>query len=759
MTLQNADNRMTVKAALFFERLFLLMTGVYLLALCVYNATYVMPAYSFPNRMMMSRLLWVAMAVVFVKTLVCGNRSVRILFAFFTAGIYFLAYRTGRDLFLLMIPTLMIGAVGMDYHRILRVYTAVVGSFLIVTVLCALTGVIPNLVHYRSGHLRSALGIAYETDFASLVLYLVMILWLTWDQFPDGLAAALAMLSFWVSWSVAESRTSALCSLLLLFIVLLRMVIHIIRHRRCRADGKRAKFPEAFRFLPALSFLLFAAIFFIAIVLYARGGEPGITLNRLLSDRLAQTLEVWRDQGLHPFGSSYSQVGRGGSAIQPEAVYFIDSSYPLILIRYGWILFLTVAALWSGMGMRAAKASETKFLAIMTVVAFHMFSEHHFLDIQYNILVILPFATFSKPLTASGDPATEQPLQASRWATVITGCLELTTLAAAAPVVISRLRTVFGSWGMSELRGELKATVWIILLIFAAGVLCVQLCRFAVCLKSRRRFGTVGFLSVFLCVAVLIGMAAADSAEIRNAEEPYQPVLEPQSKAFEIILSAAEGKVIAEEMPELARAHFPGINRSIWGGDDLARLKKASVVVNAREDRQRFTDMKFRFTEVSPGYAVYSNDFAVIDAMKEAGYRWTAVDTITRDADLQTMAEYNDLVLTGEGTILLKDGGALRRGPYLDLYRGSYEILFTLRLLQQQKADENAVCLVQTTEYGNLNVLAEQNVERSDFADGKTAVINLSFHTTGTRNVSFNVMPAEGTEMEVISVQYRKTGR
>ena len=135
------------------------------------------------------------------------------------------------------------------------------------------------------------------------------------------------------------------------------------------------------------------------------------------------------------------------------------------------------------------------------------------------------------------------------------------------------------------------------------------------------------------------------------------------------------------------------------------------------------------------------------------------MDTITRDADLQTMAEYNDLVLTGEGTILLKDGGALRRGPYLDLYRGSYEILFTLRLLQQQKADENAVCLVQTTEYGNLNVLAEQNVERSDFADGKTAVINLSFHTTGTRNVSFNVMPAEGTEMEVISVQYRKTGR
>ena len=198
------------KSAEIIEWLFLFVTGFYLICQCIYNSTYVLPTYSFPDRPVFLVILYAAATLALGRMILTGLQTVRVVLTALTAVIFFFAYRTGRELFLLMIPVLAAGASGMEYRKVLKLYAASVGSFLAVTILCSFTGVIPNIVYSGGGRFRSSWGIAYPTDFASLVLFFVMTLWLSWERMPTALAILSALLSLWISLMIAGSRTSAL---------------------------------------------------------------------------------------------------------------------------------------------------------------------------------------------------------------------------------------------------------------------------------------------------------------------------------------------------------------------------------------------------------------------------------------------------------------------------------------------------------------------------------------------------------------------
>jgi hypothetical protein len=170
------------------EWLFLFVTGFYLICQCIYNSTYVLPTYTFPDRQAFQLILCATVFLALGRMTLTGLQSIRTVWIALTAAVFFFAYRTGRELFLLMIPALAAGTAGMDYRRVLKVYAASVGGFLAVTILCSFTGVIPNIIYADGGRFRSSWGIAYPTDFASLVLFFVMMLWLSWERMPGSLA-------------------------------------------------------------------------------------------------------------------------------------------------------------------------------------------------------------------------------------------------------------------------------------------------------------------------------------------------------------------------------------------------------------------------------------------------------------------------------------------------------------------------------------------------------------------------------------------
>lgn len=739
------------KSTVILEWLFLYVTGIYLVCQCIYQSTYVLPTYTFPGRTVFQLLLCAAAVLALAKTILTGLRNVRSILLALAAVAFFLAYRTGRELFLLMIPVLMAGTAGMDYRKALKAYAVAVGSFLAVTILCTFTGVIPNIVFAGAGRFRSSWGSAYPTDFASLVLFFVMMLWLAWEKMPNGLEGLSAALSLWVALAIAESRTSALCGLMLLVFILYHLVLS-----HCRpVKSNLSELDKGVQLLMAFSFLIFAAVYCISVLLYAKGTKIGAAFDRMFSYRLYMTLMILRDQGISAFGSNYPQIGLGGATIQAEAYYFLDSSYAMLLIRYGWVLFVTTAVLWTGMGMRAYRAGDRKLLCVMTVIAFHAMSEHHFPDVQYNILLALPFAAIplqKKPI-AREKRISERIRE--NWAAICCGAALLLTTVLMIPPGLSRLRTVFDIWGTGSTWGELRAILWCAILLLAAGTVAGTLCRLVSRLQKWQGPSRKTLAILALSLALLIGMILTDSHTISTADESGQ-ILPEKAEALERLLNSASGKVVSNEEPELMCRNYPGISRSVWYGQDLARQKNLSVIVNLKEDGIVFSRQGFQFTQISPDEAIYSNDPSAVEGLTKAGYEWTAYDAAVRDVDLTAFAEFNELETTDQGSIVLKNGQKLRHGPYLDFYTGTYRITFDLKSDTGIKPDEALGSVYVATLEGKS--LAEKAIGAESLNDDGECSVDLVFDTADIRYLQFPVFPATGQSIEVTGIHYQRIG-
>ena len=739
------------KSAVILEWLFLVTIGVYLICLCVYNSTYVLPTYTFPDRPFFRLVLCVAAVLSLGKMILSGLWNIKTGLLALTAVSFFLAYRTGRELFLLMIPVLTAGTVGVDYRRILKVYVAAVGSFLAITILCAFTGVIPNIVYAGSGRFRSSWGIAYPTDLASLVLFFVMMLWLAWKDMPDGLAMLTALLALWISLSITESRTSAMSGLLFLMMILCRLII-------CRAGFRKKRVSKAdkgIQILLVFSFILFAAVFWGVLVLFVRESQSAIVFDRVFSGRLAMTSMVLHDQGISAFGSNYPQVGLGGTTIQARTYYFLDSSYAMLLIRYGWVLSVITTVIWTGLGMRAYRAGDRKLLCVMTVIAFHALSEHHFLDIQYNVLLMLSFAMIplQKDPIARENRITERIRE--KWAAICCGAVLLFTSVLAAPPGLNRLRTVFDIWGTDSSWGEIRAILWCAALLLAAGTAAGILCLLALRLQKCQTMSREALAVLALSLTVLIGMIMTDSHTIRLADESG-PIVPEKAEALERILDSASGKVVVIEKPELIHLHYPQISRSIWYGQDLAREKRTSVVVNLGEDNIAFSKKGFQFTQISPDEAIFSNDPSAIMGLTEAGYEWADYDDAVREVDLKELAKFNGLDVTEQGSIVLKNGKRLNHGPYLDVYTGTYQVTFDLKSDTGTELGEPLCSVYVVTLDGKS--LAENTIEAENLNPDGTCSVDVAFKTTDIRYLQFPVFPAAGQNIEVTGIHYQRIG-
>ena len=229
-----------------------------------------------------------------------------------------------------------------------------------------------------------------------------------------------------------------------------------------------------------------------------------------------------------------------------------------------------------------------------------------------------------------------------------------------------------------------------------------------------------------------------------------------KAEALERILEAASGKVVANKEPELIHRHFPGISRSIWYGQDLARLENISVVVDLEEDNHVFPRMGFQFTQISPADAVYSNDPSVIEALTDAGFQWTAYDAAVREVDLGAFAEFNELSLTENGSIVLESGRKLNHGPYLDFYNGTYRITFELKADGSKEKDTPLCSLYVATLEGQS--LTEKTVEPENLRTDGTCSAELVFETSDIRYLQFPVFPAEGQSIEVTDIHYQRIG-
>ena len=153
---------------------------------------------------------------------------------------------------------------------------------------------------------------------------------------------------------------------------------------------------------------------------------------------------------------------------------------------------------------------------------------------------------------------------------------------------------------------------------------------------------------------------------------------------------------------------------------------------------------------------MYSNDPSVIEGLTKAGYQWTTFDAAVREVDLRAFAEFNELSLTEEGSIVLENGRKLNHGPYLDFYSGTYRITFELKADGSTESDKLLCSLYVATLEGKS--LAEKTVGPKNLSIDGTCSAELVFETSDIRYLQFPVFPAEGQTLEVTGIHVQRIG-
>ncbi len=724
----------------------LVLTGIYILFLSVFNTTY-----NFPTIPQFHAVLYCLAAAVLFR--IAGRKlwNRELLLSLLLGIVYFLTYRTGKEHFLLFLAVLTMGTTGMNYRTVLKVYIAVVGAFCLLWVVSSFGGLISNLVYFRSGHLRSSWGMAYPTDFASTLLFLLMMTWLAWDELPDALVILGAALLFLISWNVMESRTTMICSILLFCMA----SAHYIGER---FEEKLPILKICYGFIRKLmifAFPIFSAATALSVIAYAKGYGFAKTLNNMLSGRLDLTWIIFQEQGIHPFGKVFYQMGNGGNTLPPAALYFLDSSYPLILIRYGLALLIAVCVIWVGMSLRAYRRKDYRLLSVMALIAFHALAEHHFMEVNYNILLALPFAEIPECGLRDNVPKLSSLLKRKKKVTAVLFA-ELAAVYLAAPFWLSRMRTVLTVH--TTIRGWKDRIIllgWVSVFLLAVIALMVLLCRIAEKRTVKKREIAVAAV----CILIVAGYTVRDNRILREGAAEYEEVLNLESAAIDTMLSSASGKVCAEGIPELYVARFRGMSRSILYGDDLARMKCGTVITDVEEDRQRFIDKGFYFTELSNEHALYSNDPALIEALGEEGFVWTDYYSVEKSVDLSVLAEANELSETADGALILDPGENMEEGPWIDLFAGRYRVTFKLRIREESSEVDHRVCTLVVRDYNRARVLEKREIYLSEFDEHGRLSADVTYYTNGSRSTEFVIFPALNQGLEVSEIRYQKTGR
>ena len=88
--------------------------------------------------------------------------------------------------------------------------------------------------------------------------------------------------------------------------------------------------------------------------------------------------EKFNKYGIKLFGTAFDMIGGGNETIIRPGYNFVDSSFCMILVRYGWIVLLAVFLIYFIVERKALKAGDRKLMVAFALISVHSAIEHHY---------------------------------------------------------------------------------------------------------------------------------------------------------------------------------------------------------------------------------------------------------------------------------------------------------------------------------------------------------------------------------------------
>lgn len=632
---------------------------------------------------------------------------------------------------------------GIDADKILKAFTICIGAILASVVLCCLTGVIPNYIYLRTSDthdklLRASYGISYTTDFASFIFFLILFFWCGGKRKLVLPLLSLIALAVWLIYNQANSYSSELCLLLTAVVILWEALEH-------RFFRNRKRILNITGWMTVCAFPLLGIVFYGLTWLYGRGNAFAVQANSFLHGRLSLTWDGIQTFGINVFGSAASQNGAGGGDIPKwtDGYNFLDSSYGLFLVRYGWVLTIIVTILWVWMTRKAIKNGYRSLAYAMAVIAVHSFSEHHFPDIQYNILLAIPLcSTIRRDETEVQTEKNHEEKRIVRWIPWLIAGGIIAVCWLLLPSSLAYLRTTFE---LKNWENSFWAFLCCLLCVVLISLLAFLLSKLIVSLIEKKKPRWIELVCT-VCAFSVVFIWTGITVNKGKTEERLSADMEP----LQVILASTKEPVYADALEALYQQKYPGISGRIWTAEELAGIQKGTILTDREPELNKLIATGAIYAEISDYSSIYTYDWDVAEALKSAGYTCRGFYYTERALDHEKLAELNHLERAEDGALLLtEDNNSIIEEPDLSLYEGDYQTIFDFSLLSP--VEEETVCTVAVTTYEGKNKTLERDVSAEEFDENGYVAITLDYGIPSSRNVRFEVWSRVPLRVEKIS--------
>ncbi len=599
-----------------FENLEKLINVIVLIMSGAYIVYFMLTCTAIPVRLTGSQLskivyvLYLMCAFKLIKALKKKDFTAIVLFFSMTLATFF-SYRASGNAysFLTYLPPI-------KYDKVLSVYLFFIGLILLIAIFSSQVNIIINYIYGGSTSVRSSWGICYPTDYASIVFFFVMFLWTKKKKCSDWFMLIPAILSLFNAMFVAHSRTSTMCSVLLIVCII---VYNVVSYLKNKID--LTKFKKVCRILLMCAFPACALLTLILCVLYQMGIPYMETVNNLMSNRLNLTVSGVMNYGIHPFGSFFDLRGGGfGGADFNNGYNFIDNSYALIFIRYGWVYFLVMMSLWLFTMKKVLQNNNYKLAIVLALITFHCISEHHYIDPNFNLLLVMPFVNFKKE-----EEVSAKEKKAESIATGMTVGLCMAGLFVKLPSTLAYIRTFVAA---AHLQYADNTTMYIVfpvlmMIVILLGCLLYIFKNTIVSFIVDRKVHFNKVTTLILTFGVLFYFIVPQYSDlvIMNEYNSYAEIMKSEKKVLQVVVNHKEGELYSMDVPQLYDNYFKGtFSSSLFQGEELATQKNTTMVTSIGLNSYILFNNGYQWMQISDQHAIYTNDEKVIQALNENGY-------------------------------------------------------------------------------------------------------------------------------------------
>lgn len=285
------------------------------------------------------------------------------------------------------------------FKRIAIIYCAVIGILVSAVVLSSLVGIVPNWEFSRGNQVRYGLGFLYSTFVSHYLFYFVlMYLYVRRDSIAPWEYGLILLVNIFVYW-MTNSRNSFL---LVCAAVAIAVGVRLIRGRASipswllRASGQ-------------WSFLILVVLSLFSVVAFDPTNSTWSTLNRMLSNRLAQQQASMERYDITLFGNDIELNGnaltmtaegpKDAAEIQPDGDgNYVDNSFLLTLLVRGVFAWVAIITAFTLAGREAVLSKDVLLCFILLLIAIHSTVDDLLLEVSRNGFLFMAWSASGKSL-------------------------------------------------------------------------------------------------------------------------------------------------------------------------------------------------------------------------------------------------------------------------------------------------------------------------------------------------------------------------